>query len=155
MCGLFDIKRELNNMLSKTVVKYIKSLGQKKGRDEEGAFIAEGPKLINDLFETGNAQIKNIYATEAWIGENNKYANRKFLTAITDADLERISQLTTPNKVLAVVQQFTAPEKIDTKNKIVLALEYIQDPGNLGTILRTADWFGVEQVVCSHDCRHV
>ena len=139
-------------MLNKTVVKYIQSLSQKKRRDEAGEFIAEGPKLVSDLMESDDTAIKHIYATADWIEKNKNIAGENDLIEITDTDLERISQLTTPNKVLAVVKQFAAPKKIDTKDKIVLALENIQDPGNMGTILRTADWFGVGQVVCSTDC---
>ena len=139
-------------MLSKTVVKYIQSLGQKKRRDEEGVFIVEGPKLVSDLLESGNAAIIHIYATTSWLDTNQKYVSENEATEISDAELGRLSHLVTPNKVLAVVKQFPIQKKIDIKEKIILALENIQDPGNLGTIIRTADWFGVAQILCSPDC---
>src|ERR1043165_2140073 len=139
-------------MLNKSVVKYIQSLGQKKPRDEEQVFIAEGPKLIKDLLESDNAEIIHLYATADWIQMNKMYAEEYDMTEITDADLDRISQLTSPNKVLAVAKQFAVSKKTDLRNKITLVLETIQDPGNMGTIIRTADWFGLEQIVCSHDC---
>jgi TrmH family RNA methyltransferase len=142
-------------MLNKKMVKDIQSLGQKKHRDEEKVFIAEGPKLIKELIASVNADIIHIYATPEWINENKKYEGRNDITEITENELERISQMVTPNKVLAIVKQFPALNKIDVKNKITLALETIQDPGNLGTIIRTADWFGVEQIVCSNDCADI
>ena len=138
-------------MLSKSVVKYIQTLGQKKSRDEEQVFIAEGPKLVNDLFESGNAEIVHVYATAEWLEGNKNHVGKNDVTEITDADLGRISQLTTPNKVLVIVKQFPAPKNVDVKDKITLALDTIQDPGNFGTIIRTADWFGVEHIVCSND----
>lgn len=134
------------------MVKYIQSLGQKKLRDEEKVFIAEGPKLVKEIIESPDTGIIHIYATTEWINENKKYAGRNDITEITDDELETISQMVTPNKVLALVKQFPSGNKIDLKKKITLALETIQDPGNLGTIIRTADWFGVDQIVCSKDC---
>ncbi|HYM93527.1 MAG TPA: RNA methyltransferase [Chitinophagaceae bacterium] len=142
-------------MLVKSQVKYIQSLGQKKPRDEEELFIAEGPKLVTELLNASNAEIKEIYALKEWIIENEKLLKNSNVTEITEAELEKISQLTTPNKTLAIVKKFSAGEKIITKSRITLALDTIQDPGNLGTIIRTADWFGVEQVVCSKDCADV
>ena len=76
------------------------------------------------------------------------------MTAVEDFELEKISQLTTPNKVLAIVRQIDNGKPV-VKGKITLALDNIQDPGNLGTILRTADWFGLEQIVCSNDSADV
>jgi TrmH family RNA methyltransferase len=138
-------------MLDKKMVKYIQSLGQKKLRDEEKVFVAEGPKLVEELIASINADIIHIYATAEWINENKNY-REKNITEVNDDELKRISQMVTPNKVLAVVKQFPAVNKVDVKNKITLTLETIQDTGNLGSIIRTADWFGVEQIVCSNDC---
>lgn len=139
-------------MLVKPKLKYIQSLGQKKSRDEEGVFIAEGPKIIKELLEANNAEVIEVFALEKWITDNGKLLTKLNVTEISEKELERISQLTTPNKVLAIVKKFDAGEKIITKEKITLALDTIQDPGNLGAIIRTADWFGVEQMVCSNDC---
>jgi TrmH family RNA methyltransferase len=142
-------------MLGKSKVKYIQTLGQKKFRDQEGLFIAEGPKIIADLLETPTAKIKAIYAVQDWIDEHKKLSATIEVTAIETGDLEKISQLKTPNKVLAIVEYFQLPGEITTANKITLALDGIQDPGNLGTIIRIADWFGVEQIVCSNDSADV
>ena len=138
-------------MLSKSKTKYIQTLGQKKFRDEEGLFIAEGPKIVKDLLEEKTVTVKSVYALKEWIQDNKKLVGGTELIEIEEADLEKISQLKTPNKVVAVVQQFDVAKKITASNKITLALDGIQDPGNMGTIIRIADWFGVEQIVCSND----
>ncbi len=137
-------------MLTKSQAKYIQSLGQKKHRDESRMFIAEGPKLVAELLQT--ATVQQLYATETWFSVNNTVAGAVSLTIVTEAELERISQLTTPNQVLALVPYFEETLFNAAKGKITLVLDTIQDPGNLGTIIRIADWFGVEHIVCSPDC---
>jgi RNA methyltransferase, TrmH family len=138
-------------MLSKSKTKYIQTLGQKKFRDEEGLFIAEGPKIVKDLLDEKTVTVKSVYALKEWIEDNRKLVGGTELIEIEEADLEKISQLKTPNKVVAIVQQFDTAEEITASNKVTLALDGIQDPGNMGTIIRIADWFGVEQIVCSND----
>lgn len=142
-------------MLIKSKLKYIQSLGQKKPRDEEGVFIAEGPKLVNDLLSYGRAEVKEIFALKSWLDVNKKYIAHAEATEVSEEELNRISQLSTPNQVLAVVKKMDWGNTIQVKNKITPVLQTIQDPGNLGTIIRTADWFGIEQIVCSHDCADV
>ncbi|HVM89941.1 MAG TPA: RNA methyltransferase [Puia sp.] len=143
-------------MLTKSHAKYIQSLSQKKFRDEEDAFIAEGPKIINELLQSKNTGLKQLYALQSWADENKPFLNSisdKFIE-ITEKDLERISFLQSPNQVLGV---FKKPlfEKNDCVGKISLLLDCIQDPGNLGTIVRTADWFGIENIICSTDSADV
>lgn len=139
-------------MLSKVRVKYIQSLGQKKGRDIEDAFIAEGPKIVEEFIIDPNVSIMQLYAVKTW-GEKNKNKIRNIeLIEIEETDLERISQLKTPNEVLAVVSKFKVDESIDLEGKITLVLATIQDPGNMGTIIRTADWYGIKNIICSNDC---
>ncbi len=138
-------------MLSKLKLKYIQSLGQKKFRDEEGVFIAEGPKLVIELIGNNRVEIKELFALEEWSRENENRLGKTAVSIVTEIELERISQLTTPNKVVAIVQQFAISEPDNLSNKIAIALDCIQDPGNLGTIIRVADWFGIEQIICSHD----
>lgn len=139
-------------MLAKSKLKYIQSLGQKKHRDEERCFIAEGPKLVEELLISRTAVIREVLGVADWINEKRQLLNDVAFSEIAEQELERISQLSTPNKVLAIVEQFDDGEVSDIKAKIILALETIRDPGNLGTIIRIADWFGVEQIVCSADC---
>jgi len=138
-------------MVSKSQLKYIQSLGQKKYRDAEGVFVAEGPKLVKELIQSENVELMKIFALDEWIGENNDLLNSLNVTEINEAELERISQLITPNKVIAIVKKFEAGEPV-IKEPISLVLDAIRDPGNLGTIIRTADWFGISQIICSEDC---
>ena len=138
-------------MISKSQVKYIQSLGQKKYRDEEAVFIAEGPKLLKEFLQDNTVVIKHLYALDEWIKENGIYLNNVNATVIAEKELERISQLSTPNQVIAIVSQFKN-EELPVKGKISLVLDTIQDPGNLGSIIRVADWFGLQQIICSNDC---
>lgn len=138
-------------MISKSQLKYIQSLGQKKHRDEEGLFIAEGPKLINELLQCHNVVVKHLYAVDEWIEENKELLKKTSATPVSQQELERISKLQTPNQVLAVIEKFEVKEPV-VKGMISLVLDTIQDPGNLGTIIRIADWFAVQQIICSDDC---
>lgn len=142
-------------MLVKQKAKYIQTLGQKKFREQEKAFIAEGPRLVTELLEDNAATVLEVFALKEWIDENKKLLLKKNVTEVSGSELEKISQLSTPNKVLAIARQFEAGQIISTKNKIILALDGIQDPGNMGTIIRIADWFGVGHIVCSDNCADV
>jgi RNA methyltransferase, TrmH family len=137
-------------MLVKSKIKYIQTLGQKKFREQEGLFIAEGPKIVKELLLTPAAKVKQVFALKEWIQENHDIAGNVETIEITGIELEKISQLTTPNKVVALVQQFDASVAVAGKGRITLVLDDLQDPGNLGSIIRIADWFGVEQIICSH-----
>jgi RNA methyltransferase, TrmH family len=139
-------------MLGKQKVKYIQSLGQKKFREQEELFIAEGPKIVKELLESDKTNVQQLYAVKEWIEENKVLIGHTEAIEVDEFELEKISQLTTANKVLALVRQFDVLVNTAAKNKITLVLDNIQDPGNLGTIIRIADWFGIEQVVCSIDC---
>jgi RNA methyltransferase, TrmH family len=138
-------------MLSKPKVKYIQTLGQKKFRQAERLFIAEGPKIVEELLLAAKANVAAVYAIPEWIATNKKLLLQTEVHEITEIDLEKISQLSTPNQVLAVIKQFDKSGEVQTTGKIILALDNIQDPGNLGTIIRIADWFGITQIVCSND----
>ncbi len=137
-------------MLGKSKIKYIQSLGQKKFRDEAGLFIAEGPRIVKELLDTCPSQVKQVFALHDWFTEHGNLPLHIQSEEITEEELERISQLKTPHKVLALVGQFTH-EAIELRNLLSLGLCGIQDPGNLGTIIRIADWFGITQVICSED----
>jgi len=141
-------------MVSKSQLKYIQSLGQKKYRDTEGVFVAEGPKLVKELIKSKNAELKHLYALNEWIEENNDISNSIEITVVNETELERISQLKTPNKVVAIVKKLEVHEP-EIRGRISLVLDTIQDPGNLGTIIRIADWFGIPQVICSNDCADI
>ena len=140
-------------MLVKSQIKYIQSLGQKKFRDSEGLFVAEGPKIVHELLLAHNVKPRHIYATGPWQEQNPGFAASypaSALTVVTPGELNRISFLTTPNQVLALFERpvFNPGGLEDT---ISLVLDGIQDPGNLGTIIRIADWFGLAHIICSHE----
>jgi RNA methyltransferase, TrmH family len=140
-------------VLVKSQVKYIQSLGQKKFRDEDSAFIAEGVKIINELLFASNTSLVGLFATENWV-ENNKIVIKDLppdkVNLVKESELERISFLQTPNQVVGI---FKKPvfKTADIEKTITLLLDEIQDPGNLGTIIRTADWFNIKKIVCSKD----
>ena len=142
-------------MISKSHTKYIQSLQHKKFRDEAGVFIAEGPKVVPELLASGKFVCTAVFAEQEWLNENaalvKKYPDTAF-ESIAGFELEKISALTVPNTVLAVFEQCKQHANIDVKGKITLALDTIQDPGNMGTIIRIADWFGVDNIICSAGC---
>lgn len=133
-------------MISKNEIKYIQTLYHKKQRNELKLFIAEGPKLVEEVLNS-NYVIDKIYATENWINKN-----KHVFSLVTEDELKKISSLQTPNQVLAIVKMKDEGERIKIENKLSLVLDGIQDPGNFGTIIRIADWFGVENIICSNDC---
>lgn len=140
-------------MLVKSTVKYIQSLGQKKFRDAEGVFVAEGPKIINELLGEKNVLLVDLFALKEWAHENEKQVHqigKDRLVELTPSELERISFLTTPNQVVGLFKKPVFDGQLP--GGITLLLDSIQDPGNMGTIIRAADWFGVRQVICSSQC---
>ena len=140
-------------MLSKAQSKYIRSLSRQKFRHEYMAFIAEGEKIAREWLSS-DADIKMVAATEEWARENaSLIARHPKATNITvsESELAAISQLQTPNHVLLVVGRPEATN-IPNNDEWYLALDDIQDPGNMGTMIRIADWFGIHHVVCSPGC---
>ena len=142
-------------MLSKTHTKYIQSLQHKKFRDEDNLFIAEGPKVVMDLLESRKFICKELFALPGWVNENERSLStltKASVSAVMDFELEKISALSTSHSVLAVFEKRKENAGIEITGKITLVLDTIQDPGNLGTIIRIADWFGVEDIICSIGC---
>ena len=127
-------------MITKNQIKLIKSLRLKKNRIQSGFFIAEGEKIIDELIES-KLEVVNIFSTL------EKYNTSDYFISISSFQLKQISNLKTPNKVLGL---FKVPKnsKIDFNSNII-ALEEINDPGNLGTIIRLCDWFGIKNIICS------
>jgi len=139
-------------MLSKASTKYIQSLQHKKFRDQEGLFVAEGPKLVKELLEGQIFKCQALYALPGWLEAEARLLGRQHpLTPelVKDFELDKISALSKPNQVLAVFEKKISIANPVLQNKLTLLLDDIQDPGNLGTIIRIADWFGIENVVCS------
>lgn len=135
-------------MLSKNDIKNIKSLERKKFREEKGLFVAEGHKLVSEL--TGKFRCILIAATPQWAEEHRNIPAERIETVSQD-ELKRASLLRTPQDVLGVfcIPTYRADLATAAKDNIVLALDDVQDPGNLGTIIRIADWFGIKDVFCS------
>ena len=135
--------------LSKNQIKHIHSLELKKNRDAEGAFLAEGPKVVSELLGTFPCAL--LAATPAWRSQNPQARAEEFLE-VTEEELARASLLRTPQQVLAVFRK--KEETIDKEmitRSLCRALDGVQDPGNLGTIIRLADWFGIRHLFCSPD----
>lgn len=129
-------------MLSKSQLKLITSLHQKKYRNQHGLFFIEGVKGVNEFLNSG-IRLHSVYGTE---GSELLLHTNDFIQ-ISESDLRKISALKTPNKVLAVFY-IPAPGPL-AENNLILALDDIRDPGNLGTIIRLCDWFGITQLICS------
>lgn len=135
-------------MLTSAQRKDIIALQRKKERDDRRQFLVEGPKLVEELLASG-WRVDRVVAVAEWAEGRNLSCP---LHVVPPTELERVSAMETPNQVLAVARMPAALAPPTAPSGLVLALDGLQDPGNLGTILRTADWFAVEQVVCSPDC---
>lgn len=139
--------------LTKNNIKYIQSLKNKKDRDEHGVFVAEGDKMVSELLS--GMKCKLFLATHDFIKENKlilEKAQIEELLEISRKELERISFLKNPQQVLAVFLKPTYSYNLDSlKTQLSLVLDGIQDPGNMGTIIRLADWYGIENIFCSMD----
>ena len=133
-------------MVTKSELKYIQSLSDKKVRLETGCFIAEGVKLVGEMIAAGYP-LKAVYALDSWESPDASIE----VTRIEVFELEKMSMLQTPNQVLAVAMMPQKEVALDLAGQLTLVLDGIQDPGNMGTIIRTADWFGITQIVASED----
>ncbi len=129
--------------LSKGKIKLITSLDKKKYRKQQGLFVAEGVKVVNELLAS-ELQLVELFCTSDFV-----HALGSVVEEISESDLKKISKLKSPNKVLALFE-IPSPKKV-SNHGVILGLDAINDPGNLGTIIRLCDWFGIEQIVCSLD----
>lgn len=142
-------------MISKNKIKYLHSLKTKKFRDAESVFVAEGPKVVGDIFSRYKSNLTLLVATSEWLkGQGRSIASiaNCEIIEVTEDELTKASFLCHPQQVLAVFK--TLDSHVDTNmltSKLTIVLDGVQDPGNLGTIIRIADWFGIENVICSAD----
>ena len=128
--------------LSKNHIKLITSLSQKKYRQKHKLFVVEGVKVVQE-FLNSSYELDIVFSSDTNFSSTNKFIK------VTDQELKKISSLKNPNKVLAI---FKIPNQINPiMGGLILALDSINDPGNLGTIIRLCDWFGIEQLVCSNE----
>jgi TrmH family RNA methyltransferase len=136
-------------MISKNKIKFIRSLEKKKFRTESACFLAEGNKLVADILPAFECEC--LLAKASWLATQGDIRAKELIIA-EENDLEKASLLKTPQDVLAVFRQpCYVLDKERLKNELNLILDGIQDPGNLGTIIRLADWFGIKNVICSPD----
>lgn len=136
--------------LSKNKIKYFNSLNLKKNRDNEQVFIAEGIKLVGDLLPYFKA--KYIVATTEWLSKNSHIAD-EIIEIENIEEMKKITLLSTPSPVYVVFYRSQYDFNLQDlllKRELILALDTVQDPGNLGTIIRIADWFGIKNIICSH-----
>ena len=137
-------------MLSKNKIKYLTSLAKKKNRDEEGVFLAEGTKVVGDILPYFRCRL--LCGTKEFLTQHPQ-AKADEIIEISEDELLKCSQLKTPRDVIAVFYKPTTP-LINTEmfnQELCLMLDGVQDPGNLGTIIRLADWFGIKHIICSED----
>jgi len=134
-------------MITKNTIKQIAALRQQKFRKELGLFVVEGRKMVEELLHS-NFKTESLYATEAFL---NDYPSFTSAEIVSEMQMEQMSGQDTPPGILAVVR---IPEQgeVEPKSRLVLALDGIANPGNMGTLIRTAEWFGISDVVCSNDC---
>ena len=139
-------------MISKNRIKYVRSLEMKKYRKADGVFVAEGHKLVGDLL--GVFPCVYVAATQEWAERHADALRGVDMDVVTDDELRRISFQETPQQVLAIFRQPTYAVDVNavTSEGLCLALDDVQNPGNLGTIVRLADWFGIEHIFCSRGC---
>ncbi len=145
-------------MLSNKQLKYLKSLHLRKFRQKYGNFLAEGVKTVEEIIRHDHSIIEGVYATKDWIDANKGFVSEcgNKVWEISSKELDAISLLNTPNKVLCVLKRVASqllPDSLENDN--ALYLDEIKDPGNMGTILRIADWFGIKWVFCSDNCVEV
>ncbi len=137
-------------MLSKFQVKFVKSLHQKKARNSTHQFIVEGEKNVSELLQS-DLTVNFLFALPEWLNNNNAKIDKPIeIIEVNEKELAQISTQISPNKVLAVAEMPRyALSHFETST--VIGLENIQDPGNLGTIIRLADWYGIKHIICSED----
>lgn len=152
-----------HSMLSKNTIKLIRSLELKKNRRKTGLFVAEGPKVVCELINSYNPNL--IIATKEWIYNHTvlldkvtKQINQRCtVIEVTEEELSKASFLVHPQHVMALfhIKNTLLSDLSLLENKLSLALDGVQDPGNLGTIIRIADWYGIDNIICSYDTADV
>lgn len=139
--------------LSKNQIKYIRSLGEKKFRNQFNTFVAEGEKLVFDLMESCRCQ---IIAAIPEILNTRSNINAEIIIEATEEELKKATFLKTPPPVVAVFHKpYFDIDKTDLSKRLSIIMDNIQDPGNVGTIIRIADWFGIENIICSNNSADV
>lgn len=135
-------------MISKIKLKELAAYRQQKRCDADGVFVVEGPKMCAEALASGYV-VRTVCATADWLAAHAEELGTAAVLEVSPADLERLSNFKTPNQVWMLVERHSPLSTL--RAPLTLALDHLQDPGNMGTIMRTADWFGVRHIVCSAD----
>jgi TrmH family RNA methyltransferase len=139
-------------MLSKNKIKFIRSLHTNKGREAENCFVAEGERILKELIDS-NGKIIEIIALPGWIDAHRSIQASFPIIEANQSEINAVSNLNSPQQVLCIVEINAKKLNINNiTNQLVIALDKVQDPGNMGTIIRLANWFGIESILCSNDC---
>ena len=137
-------------MLSKNQIKILRGLKKKKERKNSGLYVVEGKKIVQEILNSEDNWVE-LYATKSWLEQYPEYTSLENVYEITDKDLAQISSFKTPNDVMLLLKQKAEIDFLQVHSSdIVLALDGIKDPGNMGTIIRLADWFGVQHILSLH-----
>lgn len=142
-------------MISKNKIKYIHSLELKKNRDKEHVFVAEGPKVVDDILKLRQAH--TVIATAEWLKQHEGLPRTGCeIIEVDESELSKTSFLQHPQQVMAVFEQYKCEiNYANLAEKLTIVLDGVQDPGNMGTIIRIADWFGIADIVCSKNTADV
>ena len=138
-------------MLSKNQIKKLRGLQRKKERKNTGLYVVEGKKIVEEILDSSSDWLE-LYATSTWFQSHSEYLSQENCFEVSEKDLELVSSLKTPNEVLLVLKQKDEIDLTEVQSdKMILALDGVKDPGNMGTIIRLADWFGVKHILCTSD----
>ena len=136
--------------ITKSEIKTVLSLHTAHGRKKAQLFLVEGPKLVEELLGS-DYEISLLLVNEKWLQKNPDFENKRNTRLLSDHQLQKLSLFSASNQVMAVVGYQEYPPLKISDDELILVLDTIQDPGNLGTIIRTAEWFGIKQIVCSKE----
>lgn len=145
-------------MLSKNRIKHLKSLAQSKFRQKTNSFVAEGDKVVKEVLKTGVFEVESVYALEDWAGQNSSLLKNQSIssTLVDNKEMQQITLLSTASPVYALLKRPKATfDSADLKDKFSILLDGVQDPGNVGTIIRIADWFGIKNVITNYNTADV
>lgn len=143
-------------MLSKRKIKYFKSLQLKKYRSQERMFLVEGSKGVTEALDS-DFNVKHLLATESFLAscDNTKLTTAEEVLEASEKDLEQVGSFRSNNAAIAVIEMPQEQNNFEPATGITLALDDVRDPGNLGTIIRIADWYGIKNIICSHETADV
>ncbi len=136
--------------ISKSEIKLINALSKSHGRKKHHAFLVEGVKMVDELL-ISDLKVDLIASTSCWLETHPEFSNQDNFRLLTNRELQKLSNFSSSNQVIAIAGTPNTKKLNIRKDDLILILDSIQDPGNMGTIIRTADWFGIDQIICSKE----